>query len=115
MVYTWDIVELRAPLTKGLKMKTLEIKLDAFGFENLWYNSMAWAGYGDDWKKQNERFIGADSLTYDWTWAYWFTDWVDIVIAGAFLESCNEKFSVYSDEAGGYVILTNYASPWGRR
>ena len=92
-------------------MKTLKIKINSNSFEHLWDNSMAWAG--TDWQAQAERF--EPKPKYNWKYAYWFESYPALLIARAFLESQGKRHAIHSDEAGGWVLLTNFASPcWSK-
>jgi hypothetical protein len=83
----------------------IEIDLTAADFERLWVNSMRWQGI--NWEEQAARF---DPLPeFSWTYAYWFDEYAALKMAEGFLSA--DQCSIHSDEAGGWVILTNYASP----
>jgi hypothetical protein len=88
-------------------MAKVEIELDAQGFENLFEQSMAWAG--QDWPAQDGRFEPAPS--YDFKWAYFYDRYIDALISLSFLNTIGEKATIHSDEATGWLIITNYASP----
>ena len=100
-------LRIRATLLKGLKMTTVEIELDANGFEHLWDNSMAWAG--SNWEAQDGRFNPMPENNF--TWAYFCENYINAVIAMGFLKTTGERATLHSDEAGGWLIVTNYASP----
>jgi hypothetical protein len=88
-------------------MTKVEIELDALGFEHLWDQSMAWAG--TDWAAQDGRFEPMPNYTDKWS--YFFENYLHAVIALGFLKGVGEKATLHSDEAGGWLIVTNYASP----
>jgi len=83
----------------------IEIDITAADFERLWVNSMKWRGI--DWEDQAARFVPRPDFT--WTYAYWFDEYAALKLAEGFLTS--DECRIHSDEAGGWVILTNYASP----
>ena len=106
-VHTEATLNLQAKLTKGLKMIKVEIELDATGFEQLWDNSMAWKG--TDWAAQDGRFEPMPN--YSDTWAYFFEGYLNAVVALGFIKATGESATLHSDETGGWLIVTNYASP----
>ena len=83
----------------------VEINIDPMDFEMLWDNSMKWRE--NDWEKQIGRFDPKPSFL--WKYAYWFDTYSALLLAQAFLKG--KASGTYSDEVGGWVILTNYASP----
>ena len=90
-------------------MIKVEIELDATGFESMWDNSMAWQGYNEDWKAQDGRFDPMPS--YNFNWAYFYDNYLNAVVGMGFLKAIGESATLHSDEAGGWLIVTNYASP----
>jgi len=88
-------------------MTKVEIELDANGFEYLWDNSMAWAG--TDWASQDGRF--SPMPAYNYKWAYFFEDYINAVVAMGFIKGQGESATLHSDEVGGWLIVSNYASP----
>jgi len=91
----------------GLQMK-IEINMTDVDFERLWVNSMAWDGQG--WEAQADRFDPKPNFT--WRYAYWFDDYASLKMAEGFIWP--RLSATHSDEAGGWVLLTNYASPCHR-
>ena len=89
-------------------MKTVQIEIDAEGFEHLWSNSMKWQGV--DWNKQAKRFT-PKPLNFDWKFVYWFDKYTDLVIAEGFLKAIRAPFTRHSDEQGGWIIVTDFGSP----
>jgi hypothetical protein len=80
------------------------MKLTEQDFQNLWDTSMAW---GSEWRAQDGRFD--PPVSYEWRQAYWFElSYANLVMARTFLESKGEDYEVSSDEAGGWILLTNY-------
>ena len=93
----------------GSDMK-IQIDINAADFEQLWSNSMQWRG--QDWEKQADRFNPMPLFT--WKFAYWFDNYSSLKIAQAFLNSVGSmqgSSKIHSDDAGGWVLLTNYVSP----
>ena len=88
-------------------MKTVQIEIDAEGFEYLWSNSMKWQGI--DWFKQASRF-SPEPVNFDWKFVYWFDKYTDLVIAEGFLKAIRAPFSRHSDEVEGWIILTDFTS-----
>ena len=82
------------------------MKLTDEDFNRLWDNSMAW---GDEWREQVERF---DPLvSFKWLTAYWFEmSYANLLFAKSFLDEKGYDYEIASDEAGGWVILTNYVN-----
>lgn len=76
-------------------------------FDRLWDNSMQWQGYG--WEQQDGRFSPA--VSFKWKRAYWFElAYANFLIACAYLDGQGHKYQAAEDEAGGWVILTDYES-----
>jgi len=88
-------------------MTKIEIKLDAQQFEYLWDNSMAWAG--TDWAAQDGRFEPMPN--YMSKWAYFYDTYLNALISMSYLDAVGQSATLHSDETGGWVIVTNYASP----
>ena len=88
-------------------MAKIEIELDAEGFENIWDNSMAWGG--TDWAAQDGRFDPMPD--YNFEWAYFYASYLSALISISYLKSIREKATLHSDEAGGWLIVTNFMSP----
>lgn len=81
------------------------MKLSEQDFDRLWDTSMQWQGVG--WEAQEGRFD--PPVSYEWARAYWFElAYANLVMAKDFLDSKGEGYEVSSDEAGGWVLLTNY-------
>jgi hypothetical protein len=83
----------------------IQIDLTAADFERLWDNSMKWHDY--NWQDQAERFEPRPD--FNWQYAYWFDNYAALKMAEGFLTT--DECKIHSDEAGGWVLLTNYASP----
>ena len=80
------------------------MKLTNEDFNRLWDNSMGW---GDEWRAQEDRFD--PPVSYEWKRAYWFElAYANLIMAKTYLEEQGYAFEVSSDEAGGWVLLTNY-------
>ena len=76
-------------------------------FDRLWDTSMRWQGEG--WEKQEWRF--SPPVSFRWERAYWFElAYANLLLACAYLEERGHKYETAEDEAGGWVILTNYES-----
>ena len=87
----------------------MQVKLDASDFNNLWDASMEW---GQDWKLQASRFD--NGISYNWKFGYWFEiSYANLVLAREYLKSIGAAFEITNDEAGGWVILTNYDQAFG--
>jgi hypothetical protein len=89
-------------------MKTVQIEIDAEGFEYLWSNAMHWRGI--DWFKQASRFT-PEPVNFDWKFVYWFDKYTDLVLAEGFLKAIRAPFNRHSDEVEGWIILTDFGSP----
>jgi hypothetical protein len=73
-------------------------------FNRLWDTSMAW---GNEWRSQDGRF--EPLVSYDWAQAYWFElAYSNLILARVFLDQKGYEYEISSDEAGGWVLLTNY-------
>jgi hypothetical protein len=92
-------------------MAKIQIDLDEQGFEHLWNNSMAWDG--NVWAIQEDRFDPKPE--FSWKFAYWFDSYVSLKMGEAYLTAVNEDYSIHSDEAGDWLLLTNFASPCHKR
>jgi hypothetical protein len=80
------------------------MKLTKQDFEMLWDTSMEW---GQEWRAHEGRFD--PPVSYEWRRAYWFElSYANLLMARAFLEEQGYKYEVASDEAGGWVLLTDY-------
>ena len=89
-------------------MKTVQIEIDAEGFEHLWSNSMFWNK--SDWESQEERFIPEPA--FNWLLAYWFDDYASLKMGEGFLVAIGEQYSIHIDDSSAsWVLLTNFASP----
>jgi hypothetical protein len=109
-VYTACIIELQP--TKGLIMENVKVELhlnDVY-FEYLWDSSMAWQG--TDWAAQDGRFEPMPD--YSKKWAYFFDEFTSALIALSYLESRGEVATLHSDETGGWLIVSDFASPCHR-
>ena len=89
-------------------MKTVQIEIDAEGFEYLWSSAMHW--HGIDWFKQASRFT-PEPVNFDWKFVYWFDKYTDLVLAEGFLKAIRAPFNRHSDEVEGWIILTDFGSP----
>ena len=78
------------------------MKLTRIDFDNLWDNSMEWGG---EWEIQSNRFN--PTVSYGWKRAYWFDTYASFVLARTYLSESNQEFQYTSDEAGGWVLLTD--------
>ena len=81
----------------------MTLKLSEQDFENLWDSSMEWGG---EWEIQWERFT--PTVSYGWKRAYWFDSYASLILARTFLKENENDFQFASDEAGGWVLLTDY-------
>ena len=80
-------------------------------FSNLFDVAMEWGGH---WKAQADRFEPGISFNA-WQWAYWFEiNYAAFLLAKDFLESNGYGYTTTTDEAGGWVILTNYNFETGK-
>jgi hypothetical protein len=89
-------------------MTTIQIELDAEGFEHLWSNSMKWQGI--DWYKQSDRFI-PEPENFNWKYVYWFDKFTELAVAEAFLRAIGAPCTRHSDEVEGWILLTDFVSP----
>jgi hypothetical protein len=82
------------------------MKLTNEDFDRLWDASMGW---GDEWRDKADRF---DPLvSFKWLQAYWFEmSYANLLFAKLYLDEKGYDYEIASDEAGGWVILTNYVS-----
>jgi len=75
-------------------------------FDRLWDTSMEW---GSDWAAQDGRFD--PPVSYGWKRAYWFElSYANLMFARMFLDIQGHPYEIASDEAGGWVLLTDYVS-----
>jgi hypothetical protein len=82
------------------------MKLTNEDFDRLWDTSMEWGG---EWRAQDGRFD--PPVSYEWKQAYWFEmSYANLLFAKLYLDEKGYDYEVASDEAGGWVILTNYVS-----
>ena len=87
----------------------MQVKLDAGDFNQLWDASMEW---GESWKLQGDRFD--NGISFHWKHAYWFElHYANLVLAREYLTSIGAPFEITNDEAGGWVILTDYDHAFG--
>ena len=88
---------------------TIELCRD--DFVRLGENSMLWGG-DDGWRDQQEGFHPLNDdhggINWDAKYAHWFTDAASMILARAYLGGIGESHQVLTDEAGGYVITTDY-------
>ena len=84
----------------------MNLMLTERDFDRLWDTSMAW---GNHWRAQDGRFD--PPVSYEWKQAYWFeVAYANFLLACSYLEEQGIKYETASDEAGGWVILTDYVS-----
>ena len=88
----------------------VDIYLDDVYFEMLWDNSMAWQG--TDWAAQDGRFDPMPD--YSKKWAYFFQEFLPAITAFSYLESKGEAATIHTDESGGWLIVSDFASPCHR-
>ena len=82
------------------------MKLTNEDFDRLWDTSMEW---GSEWRAHDGRFD--PPVSYEWKQAYWFEmSYANLLFAKLYLDEKGYDYEVASDEAGGWVILTNYVS-----
>ena len=93
-----------------MKKVKVDLYLNAVYFEHLWDNSMAWQG--TDWAAQDGRFEPMPD--YSMKWAYFFEEFTNALIALSYLEASGEAATLHSDEVGGWLIVSNFASPCHR-
>ena len=75
-------------------------------FDRLWDTSMEW---GSEWRAHDGRF--EPPVSYEWKQAYWFEmSYANLLFAKLYLDEKGYDYEIASDEAGGWVILTNYVS-----
>ena len=75
-------------------------------FDRLWDTSMEW---GSEWRAQDGRFD--PPVSYEWKQAYWFEmSYANLLFAKLYLDEKGYDYEITSDEAGGWVMLTNYVS-----
>ena len=87
-----------------MEIGQLEVTLTAEDFMNLWDESMDW---GNEWKTQADRFNRG--ISFDWQKAYFFeVSYANFILAKSYLKAIGAAFDFTSDEAGGWVILTDY-------
>lgn len=76
-------------------------------FDRLWDTSMEWEGNG--WEAQDGRF--SPPISYKWKRAYWFElAYANFLLACSYLEDQGHKYETAEDDAGGWIIVTNYES-----
>lgn len=82
------------------------MKLTNEDFDRLWDTSMGW---GSEWRAHDGRF--EPPVSYEWKQAYWFEiSYANLLFAKLYLDEKGYDYEIASDEAGGWVILTNYVS-----
>jgi len=75
-------------------------------FDRLWDTSMAW---GNHWRAQDGRF--SPPVSFRWKRAYWFElAYANFLLACSYLEEQGHKYETAEDDAGGWIIVTNYES-----
>ena len=79
------------------------MKLSSNDFTNLFDTSMEWGG---EWESKGDRFI--PHISYGWKRAYWYDSYANLVLSRAYLKQEGYEYQMSSDEAGGWVILTDY-------
>jgi hypothetical protein len=90
----------------------VDLYLNDVYFEYLWDNSMAWQDYSADWKAQDGRFDPMPD--YNFKWAYFFDTFINAAAALGYLEAQGEYAELHTDKAGGWLIVSNFASPCHR-
>ena len=82
------------------------MKLTNEDFDRLWATSMEW---GSEWRAHDGRFD--PPVSYEWKQAYWFEmSYANLLFAKLYLDEKGYDYEIASDEAGGWVMLTNYVS-----
>ena len=82
----------------------MQVKMNADDFNNLYDAAMEW---GESWRVQKDRFDSG--ISFFWKYAYFFDmAYANLILAREYLKDSGQSFEITSDEAGGWVILTNY-------
>ena len=85
----------------------MELLMTAKDFDRLWDTSMEWQGQG--WESQDGRF--SPPVSFKWKRAYWFElAYANFLLACSFLEEQGHKYETAEDDAGGWIIVTDYES-----
>jgi hypothetical protein len=82
--------------------------MQADDFEKLFVTSMNWSGV--DWESQDGRFEPLPDYRR-FARAYWFENYVDLIIARSFLIAAGFESSTHFDAAEGYgshLLLTDF-------
>ena len=104
-----------------MSANTIIVQMDDADAETLWDNSTEW---GEAWREQERdgRFGIHNYPTqpygdlYGFTWAYWTASASSMILLRSFIAARGLDYAVLTDEAeGGYVLVTDWASPtWAR-
>lgn len=72
------------------------VTVDAYDFLQLSHDNQAWAGHQI---RDNGRFeaMTGDDVDYSWPHAYWYPDWVTVIIARSFLDGAGHGYQIISD------------------
>lgn len=96
----------------------MEISINAQDFDYLHSNGTLWRGAMDSWDEQIEwgrfrPYIDGEIVERHHRFAYFYKNYMEIILSRAFLADLGENFQVLSDESecGGWVIITDWAAP----
>ncbi|WP_328442801.1 hypothetical protein [Amycolatopsis sp. NBC_00438] len=72
------------------------VTVDAYDFLQLSHDNQAWAGQQTRTDGRFEAMTG-DAVDYSWPHAYWYPDWVTVIIARNFLDGAGHSYQIISD------------------
>ena len=77
-------------------------------FENLYETSMKW---GPDWSDQQHRFECDEEIFYDWSHAYWFDNYANVMWAKKFLIQAKTDWQlIFDTHTEQWMLVTTYPS-----
>ncbi|WP_410675478.1 hypothetical protein [Amycolatopsis sp. cmx-4-68] len=72
------------------------ITVDAYDFRQLSHDNQAWAGHQT---RDDDRFepVTGENVDYSRPHAYWYPDWLTVIIARSFLDGAGHSYQIISD------------------
>lgn len=73
------------------------VTVDAYDFRQLSHDNRLWAGHQAREDHRFEAMTGTD-VDYDsWSQAYWYHDWVTVILARSVLDGTGHRYQIISD------------------
>ncbi|SEF38127.1 hypothetical protein SAMN05421837_11878 [Amycolatopsis pretoriensis] len=74
----------------------LPVTVDAYDFRQLSHDHRLWAGHQSRDDHRFEAMTG-DDVDYSWPHAWWYPDWLTVIVARSFLDATGHRYQIISD------------------